>query len=115
MEFDDPVLNRFAASIGMSATPLRSLNENSASDQLVIIDLDLLTKLKSGGDQSLDQCLLNFDRLLGVALRIARQHKRTLSLRSGFDFEFECSPFARFKWWRRPRKLIDWLDSGEVI
>lgn len=106
---DDPILNRFAGSIGLTVMPLQALDKIGGTDNAVIIELDLLAKLKSGGDQALDQNLLNIDRLMGSLLRIARQENRSLTLRAGFDYDFECSPLARFKWWRRERNLLDWV------
>jgi hypothetical protein len=76
---------------------------------VVCIDLRLLELLKTGVATELDQLLLDIEAgLLTPLLSIVDQKRKRLWLRAGFEFDFELTPAARLKFWRRPRNLMNW-------
>jgi hypothetical protein len=106
---DDPLLNRFAASLGLTVEPPDKLGLDSDLGEAVVIDLRLLQLLKSGLERKLDELLLDIEHeLLAPVLRALGKHPRPLWLRAGYRVDFELSPAARFKFWRRPGSLDDW-------
>jgi hypothetical protein len=110
---DDPLLNRFAASLGLIVEPADRLGLDSDLDDAVIVDLRLLQLLKSGLERKLDELLLDIERgLLAPVLQALAKRPRPLWLRAGYRLDFELTPAARFKFWRRPRSLDDWCQSA---
>jgi hypothetical protein len=106
---DDPTLNRFAESLGLMTLGLGELTDLDASSDVVCIDLRLLELLKTGVATELDQLLLDIEAgLLTPLLSIVDQKRKRLWLRAGFEFDFELTPAARLKFWRRPRNLMNW-------
>ena len=106
---DDPTLNRFAESLGLTTLGLGELADLDASSDAVCIDLRLLELLKTGIATELDQLLLDIEaRLLTPLLNIVDKNRKRLRLRAGFEFDFELSPAAGLKFWRRPRNLMTW-------
>ncbi len=106
---DDPILNRFAESLGLKTPKLGELADLDASIDAVCIDLRLLELLKTGVATELDQLLLDIEAsLLTPLLNIVDKKRRRLRLRAGFEFDFELTPVAGLKFWRRPRNLMTW-------
>lgn len=109
---DDPQLNQFAASLGLTVEPCSKLANCSVLDDAVVVDLRFLQLLKSGLDRKLDELLLEIEReLLAPLLARLAQGPQTLWLRAGFRVDFEMKPSARYKFWRRPGSLTDWRQS----
>jgi hypothetical protein len=106
---DDPLLNRFAASLGLTVEAPGKLGLDSDLDDAVVIDLRLLQLLKSGLERKLDELLLDIEHeLLAPVLESLGKRPRPLWLRAGYRVDFELTPAARFKFWRRPGSLDDW-------
>jgi hypothetical protein len=110
---DDPLLNRFAASLGLTVEPCSKLVNCSDLEDTVVVDLRLLQLLKSGLDRKLDELLLEIEReLLAPILQTLAHRPQSLWLRAGYRVDFELKPSARFKFWRRPGSLVDWRQSA---
>ena len=110
---DDPLVNRFAASLGLTVEPCSKLVSCSDLDDTVVVDLRLLQLLKSDLDRQLDDLLLEIEHeLFAPILQTLAQHPRSLWLRAGYRVDFELKPSARFKFWRRPGSLVDWRQSA---
>ena len=106
---DDPLLNRFAASLGLTVESPGKLGVDSDLGDAVVIDLRLLQLLKSGLERKLDELLLDIEReLLAPVVQSLAKRPRSLWLRAGYRLDFELTPAARFKFWRRPGSLDDW-------
>jgi len=109
---DDPLLNRFAESLGLTVEPCSKLASCSDLDDTVVVDLRLLQLLKSGLDRKLDELLLEIEHdLLAPILQTLAQRPQSLWLRAGYRVDFELRPSARFKFCRRPGSLADWRQS----
>ena len=102
-------MNRFAESLGLTILGFGELAELDASSDVVCIDLRLLELLKTGVATELDQLLLDIEAsLLAPLLNIVDKKRKCLRLRAGFEFDFELTPAAGLKFWRRPRNLMTW-------
>lgn len=111
---DDPTLNRFAESLGLTTLGLGELAELGASSDAVCIDLRLLELLKTGIATELDQLLLDIEAsLLTPLLNIVDKKRKRLRLRAGFEFDFELTPVAGLKFWRRPQTLATWEGRAQ--
>jgi hypothetical protein len=109
---DDPLLNRFAVSLGLTVEPCSKLVSCSDLDDTVVVDLRLLQLLKSGLDRKLDELLLEIEcELLAPLLHTLAQRPHSLWLRAGYRVDFELKPGSRFKFWRRPGSLYNWRQS----
>ena len=110
---DDPLLNRFAASLGLTVEPCSMLANCSDLGDSVVVDLRLLQLLKSGLDRKLDELLLEIEgELLAPILQTLARCPQSLLLRAGYRVDFELKPSARFKFWRSPGSLDDWRQSA---
>jgi hypothetical protein len=113
---DDPLLNRFAESLGLAPQPCAEIDIGSGSTDALVVDLRLLEFLKMGLVIPLDRLLLDIDReLLKPLLTRAEKDGMQVLLRAGYEFDFELKPSARMKFWRRRRDLSSWentLDDG---
>jgi len=106
---DDPVLQRFAASIGLAPESCSNLHRGADLGDALIVDLRLLELLKSGLDTRLDELLLDIEgRLLRPVLQALQRRPLPLLLRAGYRLDFTLGARARFKFWRRPGSLLDW-------
>ena len=109
---DDPLLNRFAASLGL---PIESCGNIAAGDDnknAIVVDLRLLQYLKSGLDCNLDELLLDIERsILAPLLKSLPRRPGPLSLRAGYHLDFELTSADRFKFWRRPASLETWRQA----
>jgi hypothetical protein len=106
---DDPLLNRFAASLGLQVESCSSLGSRDDFSAVLIVDLRLLQWLKAGLDMSLEEILLDIERnLLAPLLRGFAENRITLRLRAGYHHDFELRPSAKMKFWRRPSSLDSW-------
>jgi hypothetical protein len=111
---DDPLLNRFARSLGLAPQPCTEIDTIVNSADALVIDLRLLELLKTERAVPLDQLLLDIDHKLLKPL-LARVHKRRtqILLRAGYEFDFELKPSAGMKFWRRQRNLSSWVSAGD--
>ncbi len=106
---NDPLLNRFAESIGLRPAALADFSRGSGRDGAVVVDLRLLEALKTDPSAALEGLLLELEReLFAPAIDLARRTRLRLRLRAGHDFDFEYGPAAGLRFWRRERNLYDW-------
>jgi hypothetical protein len=109
---DDPLLNRFAASLGLAPRPCSEIGTNSGSTDRLVIDLRLMEFLKMGLSVPLDQLLLDIDRnFLQPLLSMFDKGRMQIVLRAGYEFDFELKPSSRFKFWRRHGSLRSWASA----
>jgi len=107
---DDPVLNRFAESLGLTTAALADVAGMESAPDTVCIDLRLLEWLKTGVSTELDQLLLEIEgRLLKPLSSAASAARKSLTLRAGFEFDFEMTPASGLKFWRKSRDLASWV------
>lgn len=106
---DDPVLNRFAANLGLRIARLDDLTKLVSTTEAAVIDLRLLEQLKTGAAKKLAPLLLDIEnRLLQPLLRAIERDRANLCLRAGFESDLELGAGAMLKFWRRPRNLASW-------
>ncbi|MDH3220822.1 MAG: hypothetical protein OEN02_04115 [Gammaproteobacteria bacterium] len=111
---DDLVLNRFAESLQLATAPLRSVAGLSAKDDVVVVDLRLMELLKTGIAAEPGELLREIDAgILQPLSSAARRDRKSLRLRAGYELDFELTPLAGLKFWRRPRGLDTWLARRE--
>jgi hypothetical protein len=111
---DDPLLNRFAQSLGLAPQPCTEIDTITNSTDALVIDLRLIETLKTGHAVPLDQLLLDIDRrLLQPLLAKFAKGRLQVVLRAGYEFDFELKPSARLKFWRRHKKLSSWVVEGQ--
>jgi len=111
---DDPLLNRFATSLGLPPRPLSEVQD--LQREAVVVDLRLQQALKTSGDSGLDEILRVIDReLFAPAQAVAAQRGLSLLLRAGFEADFELSRQGRFRFWRRARSLADLGPSSAAV
>lgn len=109
---DDPLLNRFAASLGLPIESCRNIAAGDDSHDAIIVDLRLLQYLKSGLDGNLDELLLDIESsILEPLLESLPRRAGPLQLRGGYHLDFELKPADRFKFWRRPGSLAAWRQE----
>ena len=110
---DDPLLNRFASSLGLTVESCSSIAAGDAGHYAVIVDLRLLQYLKSDLDWKLDELLLDIERsILEPVLKSLPRRPGPLRLRGGYHVDFELRSADRFKFWRRPRSLEAWRPAS---
>jgi hypothetical protein len=112
---DEPLFNRFAQSLGLAPKSLDALDLSQPAGDSLVVDLRLLTALKSGQGESLDELLLDIDKRLFQPLLAAVNagHSR-LRLHLGYSLDFEMHPLSRFKFWKRRKCLVDWgINSSD--
>ncbi len=110
---DDPLLNRFAESLGHATKACTEIGTADNLEQLIVVELGLLEALKSGSDRDLMQLLMEVDsNLLRPALLWSAKHRARLLMRAGYKLDFEMKPGAALKFWRKPRNLGSW--SGKA-
>lgn len=108
---DDPLLNRFAQSQGLTVEACSALPRLDSPGDALVIDLRLLQLMKTGDDATLDALLLDIDtHVLGPLLQALKRRPGSLRLRAGYRFDFDLTPGARFRFWRRPGSLQDWRN-----
>jgi hypothetical protein len=111
---DDALLNRFAESRGLSPAALDRVADTPPSAGAVVVDLRLLEMLKTGAETGLEAVLLDIDRqLLQPLLEAAGSSRMPLVLHAGYEFDFYLAPSSRWKFWRPPRSLADWVARDE--
>lgn len=111
---DDPLLNRFAKSIGQVVRPLREISTNSRPG--IALDLRLLRALKAMRAGELELLLAEIDaQLFAPLLQAATRQRLGLRLRGGFEVDFEMTPMAGYRFWRRQRSLLDWSGRAEAV
>ncbi len=109
---DDTLLNRFAESLALRPRSLGELNENIQDG--IVIDLRLLQALKSPQIEGLETLLGEIDRrILLPVLDTAARGRLAVTLRAGFDLDFELGPSAHLRFWRREKDLADWSASAQ--
>lgn len=110
---DDPVLNQFARSLGLNPESCANINRVDDSGDAVLIDLRLIEFLKTGIAAELDQLLIDIDRnLLKPLLAAAAKRRSDLTLRAGYEFDFELKPMATMKFWRPHKDLSSWIGNS---
>ncbi len=112
---DDAELERFAERLGLATYPLDAFASIPASGDAIVVDLRLLETLKAARGGALDTLLLELEeRIFAPALARLERGRARLRLSAGFDADFELGPWARWRFWRRPRSPLDWQpgDAG---
>lgn len=110
---DDPVLNQFARSLGLNPESCANINRGDDFGDAVLIDLRLIEFLKTGVAAELDQLLLDIDRNLLKSLLVSAAKRRSdLTLRAGYEFDFELKPTATMKFWRPQKNLSNWVGNS---
>lgn len=110
---DDPVLNRFAMSLGLTPGSAAGVDDIDNPGDALFVDLRLLEFLKTGASADLGKLLLDIDRnLLKPALTRAGKNRARLLLRAGYEYDFELQPRDRMKFWRQARTLGSWAGRG---
>jgi len=106
---DDPLLRRFAASLGLQLESCGNMRADAELGDALIVDLRLLQLLKAGDDARLDELLLEIENHLLKPLMQALQRRPVpLLLRAAYRLDFDLGARARYKFWRRPGNLLDW-------
>ena len=106
---DDPLLSQFAQNLEMAPQSISALNHSKNSSDALIVDLRVLSALKSGQGESLTGLLLDIDRrLFKPMLESVDAGSCRLGLRAGFKYDFEMQPRSRFQFWKRRKCLLDW-------
>ena len=110
---DDPILNRFAQSLGITPRPVAEIERNDDPVDALLVDLRLLEYLKTGTKNDLNQLLIDMERnLLRPALSRADKYRARVLLRAGYDYDFELKPGASLKFWRQHRNLADFVGQA---
>ena len=109
---DDPILNRFGASLGLNPRPCGSIAGVDKWGHSLIIDLRLMEWLKTGSAAELDRLLLDIDRNLIKPILSSLAKGTHLVLRAGYELDFELRRGARMKFWRRHKSLASWTANA---
>ena len=111
---DDPLLNRFARSLGLAPRPCSEIDTIAKPGDALVIDLRLLELLKTERQAPLEQLLLDIDHtLLEPLLAMAHKGRTQIVLRAGYEFDFVLKPSALMKFWRTQKNLSDWATVGD--
>lgn len=112
---DDPLLNRFAQSLGLRPRSLAEITVAEVDGDSLAIDLRLLEALKAvRADASLEDLLLDVEhQLISPFLDAARRQRGRLCLRAGFEFDFVMPVAANLRFWRRRKYLDNWLGGDQ--
>lgn len=112
---DDPILNRFASSLGLAPQSCTEIGTIVNPADALVIDLRLLELLKTERTVPLDQLLLDIDhRLLKPLLAMVHQGRAQLVLRAGYEFDFALKSSALMKFWRPQKTLSSWGTAGDA-
>ena len=112
---DDPLLNRFARSLGLAPQSCAEIDTTVNPADALVIDLRLLELLKTERTVPLDQLLLDIDhQLLKPLLAMVHQGRTQIVLRAGYEFDFTLKPSALMKFWRPQKTLSSWGTVGDA-
>ena len=112
---DDPILNRFASSLGLAPQSCTEIDTIVNPADALVIDLRLLELLKTERTVPLDQLLLDIDhRLLKPLLAMVHKGRTQIRLRAGYEFDFALQPSALMKFWRPQKTLSSWVTTGDA-
>ena len=113
---DDPLLNRFARSLGLAPQSCTEIDTIVNPADTLVTDLRLLELLKTERTVPLDQLLLDIDhRLLKPLLAMVHKGRTQLVLRAGYEFDFVLHPSALMKFWRPQKNLSSWVTAGDGL
>jgi len=111
---DDPLLNRFAHSLGLAPRSCAEIDTIVDPANALVIDLRLLELLKTERSVPLDQLLLDIDhKLLKPLFTMIRKGRTQIVLRAGYEFDFTLKPSALLKFWRPQKNLSNWISVGD--
>lgn len=111
---DDPLLNRFARSLGLAPRPCSEIDTIAKTGDALVIDLRLLELLKTERQVPLEQLLLDIDHtLLEPLLAMVHKGRTQIVLHAGYEFDFVLKPSALMKFWRTQKNLSDWAAVGD--
>ena len=111
---DDPLLNRFARSLGLAPRSCTEIDTIVNPADALVIDLRLLELLKTERTVPLDQLLIDIDhQLLKPLLAMVHQGRTQIVLRAGYEFDFTLQPSALMKFWRPQKNLSSWASVGD--
>ena len=109
---DDTLFTQFAEACAMPVSTMNTLTGRPPGVDSVIIDLRLLTALKSPDSSSLEPVLLALEQEV-ITPVIATG--LPLRLRAGFDWDFSWKASSRFKFWRKNKSLLDWYPVQQGL
>ncbi|MEM7563224.1 MAG: hypothetical protein AAF353_09270 [Pseudomonadota bacterium] len=102
---DDELLRQFGDHMSFNCNPLQGFAMNDSVSDAVLIDLRLITALKTNQNQDLKSLLLELDRDVFAP---AFDGYTNIRLRAGFGQDFLWSRQSHLKFWVKPRNLSDW-------
>lgn len=107
---DEPTLKAYADRADIKHRPVSAVADKESIDNSLIVDLSLLDALKSPGDQDLSKLLLRLETgLFQPLLDQVKTGQITLQLRPGHEHDLLISSSSRYRFWKTPTNLIDWL------
>lgn len=107
---DEPGLEAYAERSDIEHQAVSAVADTELIDNSLIVDLSLLSALKSSDDQDLSRLLVKLEQqLFQPLLRQVRANQIKLRLRLGHDNDLFISAASRYRFWKRPTNLIDWL------
>lgn len=107
---DELTLIAYAKKADIEHRPVSMVAYKKLVDSSLIVDLSLLNALKSPGDQDLSELLLKLESgLFEPLLRQVKTGQIRLQLRPGHEQDLMLSSSSRYRFWKKPTNLIDWL------
>lgn len=107
---DDFLLQGFSRSIGLQVDALTQLDLASGAQDVLVIDLRLLRALKTMQQQPLNKLLLDMDAsLFKPVLARVNQGLSGFRLSTGSALDFELNRYSRYRFWRKPKNIGDWM------
>lgn len=107
---DELTLKAYAERTDIEYQPVSMVANKEAIDNSLIVDLSLLDALKSPGDQNLSKLLLRLETgLFEPLLKQVKAGQIKLQLRPGHEHDLVISSSSRYRFWKKPTNLIDWL------
>ncbi len=107
---DELTLKAYAEIADIEHRPVSMVANEELIDNALIVDLSLLDALKSPGDQDLSKLLLRLETgLFEPLLKQVKAGQIKLQLRPGHEHNLMISSSSRYRFWKKPTNLIDWL------
>ena len=108
---NDQLLKDFGEASDVSVKSLNKLGGEGVNDNSLVIHLGLLEALKSSESIKLIPVMKDLDEVLIKLIESNRSSNFTLRLRTGSQFDYQLSPYASFRRWRKPKTLFDFVAS----
>ncbi len=105
---DDELLMQFAEVVGINCSKLDEVKQTGISFDSIVVDLALLEALKSPGEISLRDILIDLEtRLFRPLLESVKLNKAELRLRAGSTNDWFLNRYSTWKWWKKSKSLLD--------